>query len=282
MRAVLSWHVGVKPNRGRAALWAVASTGFAVLAWKIAEKYVSRSPNASVGSNAATNEPPVVVYNLDGMPDPPLDPNNGDTVTDLSENDQKWASELVAASFAGEIAEVSRLLDRLPSGTEHHIEKLVNVDASLLATRWVNLTTVGAATLGGRETVLQRLVEARADVDARCQHVTCWDGAFTLTRRDTPLCIAAKEGNTRCAQLLLDSGAAVNAQSESEYFEGAVEWGEDDDGTETMYYSALDVATSERNETLVAFLKSKGGTKIAQPSNRPRRKMISSGSRMGA
>ena len=28
---------------------------------------------------------------------------------------------------------------------------------------------------------------------------------------------------------------------DSEYFEGAVEWGEDDDGTEYFYYSALDM-----------------------------------------
>lgn len=188
-----------------------------------------------------------------------------------------WAQKLVRAAAAGEAEELKGLLSDLPTGEIQD----VNVQAEL-SPSWTNVTATFAASHFGHEGALRILLNARADPDLKCQKATQWDGAFTLTERDTALVAAAREGHAPCVQALLEARADPNVQCDSEYLEGAVEWGEDDDGTETMIYSALDAANMAKQTEIATIIQQSGGTKIVTPSTRPRRKMISQGSRMGA
>jgi len=192
-----------------------------------------------------------------------------------------WARDLVSAAAAGEREALARLLDDAPVNEDASLERLLCVDAELSAS-WTNVTCVGAAALNGHAATLEVLLAKRADPNIKCQNASSWDGAFTLTQRDTPLCLAAKKGHRACVETLLRARADPNVQCNSEYLEGAVEWGEDDDGTETMFYSALDVANMAKQPEIAELIGKGGGTKLAQPSNQPRRKMVSSGNRMGA
>mmetsp|Transcript_41613 Transcript_41613/g.120663 ORF Transcript_41613/g.120663 Transcript_41613/m.120663 type:complete len:308 (-) Transcript_41613:42-965(-) len=180
-------------------------------------------------------------------------------VGDPSAEELAWATKLVGASAAGHVDEVLALLSRAPSdGDADSLQRLLRAEAHLEATSWVNITSVGAAALKGHAEVIEVLLAARADPDAKCQNASSWDGAFTLTQRDTALCIAAKEGHKACVLALLDARADPNVQCDSEYFEGAVEWGENDDGTETMVYSAFDVAKSNHQPEIAEIIKSQG------------------------
>merc|ERR1712032_843047 len=98
----------------------------------------------------------------------------------------------------------------------------------------------------------------------KCKKASQWDGAFTLNESDTALVVAAKEGHKACVKILLEKGANPNVACDSEYIEGAAEWGEEDDGTDQFFYSALDVAqraavSSSTQSEIVGLLKEHGG-----------------------
>lgn len=200
-----------------------------------------------------------------------------------SPEDRAWALALVTAAGKGDIEEISRLLVDLPLKAGGPLEYLLSIDAPLPVSTWENMTGLGAAALNGHEEVLKKLLSVRANPDVQCLNATSWDGAFTLTQRDTPLCIAAKGGHRTCVEILLDAGANPNVQCDSEYFEGAVEWGDDDDGSEMMYYSAVDVANGARQFEIAELIKSRGGMEIqSKAPSKPRKMKITQGSRMGA
>merc|ERR1712129_41435 len=98
------------------------------------------------------------------------------------------------------------------------------------------------------------------------------------------LCFAVREGHQACVEALLAAGADPNIRCDSEYLEGAVEWGDDDDGTEQMIYAALYVANMARQPELAELIQRHGGTRLAggQPKAAARRIKVSQGSRMGA
>ncbi|CAE8620028.1 unnamed protein product [Polarella glacialis] len=197
---------------------------------------------------------------------------------------RRWAASLVQAAANGEQDVVQDLLVQvLPFANSE--AGYLNTEAELPASGWTGITAAGAAALRGHSEVLATLLEARANPDIKCQHSSCWDGAITITLRDTALCMAAKHGHTSCVSELLAVGADPNISCDSEFLEGAVEWGEEDDGTEMTLYSALDMADQAGHLDISKLLQASGGVKIALPASArapQKRKMISSGSRMGA
>eukprot|EP00933_Yihiella_yeosuensis_P043493 TRINITY_DN38308_c0_g1_i1.p1 TRINITY_DN38308_c0_g1~~TRINITY_DN38308_c0_g1_i1.p1 ORF type:complete len:277 (+),score=69.22 TRINITY_DN38308_c0_g1_i1:43-873(+) len=200
---------------------------------------------------------------------------------EIQQEKQRWSAAFVQAAGEGSLQEVRRLM-KAPPDSAVFLE-IVNSQAELPASGWTGITAVAAASLRGHLDVLQVLLEAKADPDLKCQHASCWDGALTITQRDTALCIAAKAGHLECAEALLSAGADVNVSCDSEFLEGAVEWGDEDDGTEMTHYSALDVADQSGQSEISDILRRRGAVKLAGPSTRPAsRKMISSGSRMNA
>lgn len=162
------------------------------------------------------------------------------------------------------------------------LHELLAVDACM--GDWTNLTGIGAATLGGHAHVVQALLRAGANPDVRCINATSWDGALMLTKRDTALCIAAQAGLKECVQALLNGRADPNVHCHSEYLEGAVEWGDSDDGSDMLYYSALDAAKQANHPAIADLIRQSGGTEVAdeEARERPGRMKVSSGSRMGA
>jgi len=194
----------------------------------------------------------------------------------------RWASCLIKAAADGKTPEVSQLLDDEPR-EESCPAFPCSADVQADLPSYPNVSAVFAAALNGRAEALAVLLSARADPNLKCQKATVWDGAFTLTERDTALVAAARSGHLQCVEQLLAARADPNVQCDSEYLEGAVEWGEDDDGTESMVYSALDAAHMSRQDEIAELIKRSGGCKIARPNTqRAPRKMISQGSRMGA
>eukprot|EP00931_Biecheleriopsis_adriatica_P119538 TRINITY_DN94769_c0_g1_i1.p1 TRINITY_DN94769_c0_g1~~TRINITY_DN94769_c0_g1_i1.p1 ORF type:complete len:270 (+),score=65.56 TRINITY_DN94769_c0_g1_i1:63-872(+) len=186
---------------------------------------------------------------------------------------------LVRAASDGQLEEVQRLLH----SQDADVASLLGKHAELPASGWTGITALGAAALRGHEEVLQCLLQARADPEAKCQNATSWDGAFTLTQRDTALCIAAKQGHSSCVQRLLSTRADPNTECDSEFLEGSVEWGDEDDGAETTRYSALEVAEQAGHQDVAELIRRAGGVRTVQAASRPTsRKMISTGSRMGA
>mmetsp|Transcript_116136 Transcript_116136/g.292050 ORF Transcript_116136/g.292050 Transcript_116136/m.292050 type:complete len:273 (-) Transcript_116136:17-835(-) len=198
--------------------------------------------------------------------------------TGPSSEEREWARRLVATAFAGDVDAVSQQLQEARAD----LEKLFAIDTSL--DLWTNITGIGAAALGGHAHVIQTLLSARADADVKCTHASSWDGAFMLTRRDTALCIAAQGGHRECVQTLLLGSADPNVRCDSEYLEGALEWGDDDDGSDMSYYSALDSANQARHPEIAELIRQSGGREMAEEAarERPTRMKISSGSRMGA
>lgn len=214
-----------------------------------------------------------------------------------------WARNLVLAVDKGDCEAVSRLISAAAGAGGHvghargemhqeselkdhrdpasRVQQLLLVQAEL-SPIWPSVTGLFVAALRGHTDVLEVLLAARADPDTKSQKATTWDGAFTLTERDTPLCAAAKEGHRRCVELLLAARADPNLRCHSEFFEGAVEWGDDDDGTDTTFYTALDLAVLAGQTEIADLLQRSGGQQVSKESSQPRRKLISSGSRMGA
>lgn len=261
---------------------ALVSSAFGAFWLRRRRNLLDEDKSGDHATKTTPTAPPIVVFGLGG---PEVSDEPPAVVEDqTSDEERAWAERLVVAAAAGDLDAVQAILEDVPGGdAATPMEKLLSVDAHLPATSWVNMTALAAAALSNRPEVLKTLMAARADADVKCQNASSWDGAFTLTQRDTALCIAAKEGHMSCVRALLEGRADPNVRCDSEYFEGAVEWGEDDDGTENMLYSALDVANSAHQKEIAELIKAHGGQKIVQPTgDRPRRKMISSGSRMGA
>merc|ERR1712190_711190 len=105
----------------------------------------------------------------------------------------------------------------------------------------------------------------------------------------TAMVVACKECNTQCVELLLTAGADINIDCDSEYFEGAVEWGEDDTGTEQFFYTALSVTEraavgSEKSQAdwdrVLTLLRNNGADYSHKLNIKPVMK-VSQGSRMG-
>ncbi|CAK0846913.1 unnamed protein product [Prorocentrum cordatum] len=205
---------------------------------------------------------------------------------------QRWAASLVAAAAAGSAQAVSELLVAPPPGPA---EGLLDVDANLPPSgQFPNVTAAYAAALHGHADVLKLLLEAGADPNIKGVKSSQWDGAFTLTEADTALVVACKEGHLDCVEGLLASGADPNVDCSSEYFEGAVEWGDEDDGTEQFFYTALDVTDRasvgsdkdpEHWRQLRALLVSHGArhtTQLQLAKRQGVRVKVTSGSRMGA
>merc|ERR1711924_416315 len=133
----------------------------------------------------------------------------------------------------------------------------------------------------GHADILEILLKANADPDVKCKKATQWDGAFTLTENDTALVVASRESQKACVEILLSYNADPNVKCDSEYFEGAVEWGEDDDGTEYFHYSALDMA---KDADIKRVLEAQGAISVSKMHKTAQkvRARVSQGSRMGA
>mmetsp|Transcript_124650 Transcript_124650/g.248798 ORF Transcript_124650/g.248798 Transcript_124650/m.248798 type:complete len:273 (+) Transcript_124650:65-883(+) len=191
---------------------------------------------------------------------------------------REWASQLVAAAGKGNVDVVLQQLRE----AQEDLQELLAVDASM--DDWTNLTGIGAAALGGHAHVLEALLQAGANPDVRCINATSWDGAMMLTKRDTPMCIAAQGGHKECVQALLNGRADPNIHCHSEFLEGAAEWGDSDDGSDMIYYSALDAANTARHPAIAELIRQSGGRELAEDEarERPARMKVSSGSRMGA
>lgn len=194
---------------------------------------------------------------------------------------ENWARKLASAAWEGEAEVVKDMLQGSPPEGPAESPLNILIDHGAI---WPNISAACAAACKGHLDVLELLLEARADVNLQCQRATQWDGAFTLTERDTALCFAVREGHTPCVEALLAGGADPNIRCESEYIEGAVEWGEDDDGSEQMIYGAVDVAHMARLPELAELLQRHGGTRLAGGGVRKaaHRIKVSQGSRMGA
>jgi len=189
-----------------------------------------------------------------------------------------WACRLAHAAALGDANEVSRMLSApWPQGDAR---SPLDVPAEL-ETIWPNITAVGAASFKGHAAVLNQLLDTRADPNCLCQKVTQWDGAFTLTENDSAMCLAARAGHRSCVEVLLAAGADPNVECSSDYFEGAVEWSDEGDGSEHMVYSAMDAASMARRPDMAELIKQNGG-KTGVKTTSQRRNMITSGSRMGA
>lgn len=171
----------------------------------------------------------------------PSDPTSRDGLAaDRSPARREWAHKLVMAASDGDANEVDLLLSKPPPGPS---EGLVDIDSILPpGESYPNVTATYVAALKGEFHILETLLQAGADPNVKCTKSTQWDGAFTLTENDTALVVACKECHVQCVELLLKTGADPNIECNSEYFEGAVEWGEDDTGTEQFFYTALTVA----------------------------------------
>lgn len=190
---------------------------------------------------------------------------------------REWAKRLVDAAGAGDADLVSQQLREAPGD----LESLLAIDACM--DNWTNLTAVGAAAVGGHSHVLHALLHARANPDVRCINATSWDGSLMLTKRITPMCIAAQGGHQECVQVLLQGRANPNVHCHSEYLEGAVEWGDSDDGSDMIYYSALDAANQAKHHAIAELIRQGGGRESSEAApERPARMKVSSGSRMGA
>jgi len=191
---------------------------------------------------------------------------------------REWADRLVTAASMGNMEAVLLQLRE----AQEDLQELLAVDASM--DDWTNITGIGAAALGGHAHVVEALLQAGANPDVRCINATSWDGALMLTKRDTAMCIAAQGGHRECVQALLKGRADPNVHCHSEYLEGAVEWGDSDDGSDMIYYSALDAAKMASHPAIAELIRQDGGTELAEEEarKRPARMKVSSGSRMGA
>lgn len=178
---------------------------------------------------------------------------------------EDWARELVSAAWDGHTDVVKEMLQGpRPTGpTARALDVLINHREN-----YPSICAAGAASVQGQAAVLQLLLEARADANLHCQRATQGSvgglgGSYTLTERDTALCFAVREGHRPCVEALLAAGADPNIRCDSEYLLGLQEWGEDDDGTDTMIYAAVDVAHMARRPDLAELIEQHGGVRLA-------------------
>jgi len=210
--------------------------------------------------------------------------------SEITAEQRTWAAALLAATDRGHLGEVQQLIANPPSGAG---ECSLDIESDLPIYHLPSATAVFVAAMRGHVDVLEALLKAGADPNKLSTKATQWDGAFNVTEHDTALTIAARgpqgtgtehaQGMAQskaCVEVLLRYNADCNVKCDCEYFEGAVEWGEDDDGTEYFYYSALDMA---KDADIKRMLVEKGAfsiTKLQGPQKvRPR---VTQGSRMGA
>eukprot|EP00929_Paragymnodinium_shiwhaense_P104893 TRINITY_DN69701_c0_g1_i1.p1 TRINITY_DN69701_c0_g1~~TRINITY_DN69701_c0_g1_i1.p1 ORF type:complete len:271 (+),score=50.71 TRINITY_DN69701_c0_g1_i1:86-898(+) len=192
----------------------------------------------------------------------------------------QWAEDVIELCITGQVDAVRSKLQEPKDPAELH--SFLATTVPLVTGDWVSLTPAVAAALHAKADVLRLLLEGRADPDSKSLKSTSWDGAFTLTENDTALCLAAKEGHLECVRLLLEGRADPNVQCDSSYMEGSVEWGEDDDGSEQMLYTALDVAKNNKRLDCAEVIKRFGGVTVMGDTVQPRRLKVTCGSRMGA
>eukprot|EP00811_Abedinium_folium_P007969 NODE_17356_length_947_cov_6.940244.p1 GENE.NODE_17356_length_947_cov_6.940244~~NODE_17356_length_947_cov_6.940244.p1 ORF type:complete len:275 (-),score=81.70 NODE_17356_length_947_cov_6.940244:66-890(-) len=272
---------GASPSRPLVVALALAAVG-AVAVGAVRHRSGQSSSSFSGASVSRAMEGDAVPTDVVLSPSPPEPAEEAEAGLGAYEEDpvrREWACALTLAASNGDAAEVRRLIVSLPAGET--LKSLINIQAEV-PPRWPNVTAACAAALNGHSEALEVLLSAGADPNARCQKESSWDGAFMLMENDTALVVASKEGHVRCVELLLAAGANPNIECTSEYMEGAVEWGEEDDGTETMHYSALDVAAMNKRVEIIEMIQRSGGKPVLRKPAPPRRKMVSSGNRMGA
>eukprot|EP00930_Biecheleria_cincta_P095627 TRINITY_DN87575_c0_g1_i1.p1 TRINITY_DN87575_c0_g1~~TRINITY_DN87575_c0_g1_i1.p1 ORF type:complete len:269 (-),score=25.65 TRINITY_DN87575_c0_g1_i1:293-1099(-) len=178
-----------------------------------------------------------------------------------------WTEAIVRAATEGKLDEVREMLG--PGNESGLISscKLLSQQAELPATGWIGITAVGAAALRGHAQVIELLVQAKADLDGECHHETSSinaSGSFSISSRETPLCIVARQGHVACARVLVGAQADPNVRCGSEFLEGSVEWSEEgDDGSERTQYTALDMAEQARHARMIELLLECGGTRLS-------------------
>merc|ERR1712176_1652086 len=102
----------------------------------------------------------------------------------------------MGAAGAGEIEKVREFLAEAKVEAASDADKfkeIIDMKAEY-SSSYVNVSAVFSSALEGQVAVLKMLLEVGASTDSKCEKASVWDGAFTLTERDTALVAASRYG----------------------------------------------------------------------------------------